>query len=90
MRHPEPRCADQFIELFRAPVRFSQPRYAMCIDPGIVGESLVTANPELVRVNDQVVTDYLARLDREDDPLWLTGDVVARRAGRRSRHRIIG
>lgn len=81
MRHPEPRCADQFIELFRAPVKFSQPRYAMCIDPAVVGESLVTANPELVRVNDQVVTDYLVRLDREDIIMRVRSKLIERLPG---------
>ena len=38
----------------------------MWLDPQVVAEPLVTANPELVRVNDRIVTDYLARLDRND------------------------
>jgi AraC-like DNA-binding protein len=78
MRHPESRCVDQFVELFRAPVRFSQPRYSMCIDPGVASESLATANPELVRVNDQVVTDYLVRLDREDIIMRVRSKLIER------------
>ena len=78
MRHPEPSSVDQFVEHFRAPVRFSQPRYAMCIDPAVASESLATANPELVRVNDQVVTDYLARLDREDIIMRVRSELIER------------
>jgi AraC-like DNA-binding protein len=50
----------------------------MCIDPAVVSESLATANPELVRVNDQVVTDYLARLDREDVIMRVRSELIER------------
>jgi AraC-like DNA-binding protein len=36
------------------------------MDPAMVLEPLATANPELVRVNNRIVTDYLAQLDRGD------------------------
>jgi len=38
----------------------------MWLDPEVVAEPLVTANPELVRINDQIVIDYLAQLDHSD------------------------
>ena len=31
-----------------------------------MNEPLATANPELVRINDQIVTDYLAQIDQKD------------------------
>ena len=78
MCHPEPDCVDQFAELFAAPVLFSEERYAMHIDRGIANESLSTANPELVRVNDQIVTDYLANLERNDVIMRVRSQLIER------------
>ena len=64
--HPQPPCAERFDELFGVPVEFDQPEVALWMEHEIVNESLATANPELVRINDGIVTDYLAQLDRSD------------------------
>ena len=66
LQHPDPGCAQRYREEFRCPVGFSQQEYAIWVDPDSAVEPLATANPELVRINDQIVTDYLARLDRGD------------------------
>ena len=66
LRRDRPDCADRFREYFDAPVTFSAPRNELWMDPEQVTERLITANPEMVRVNDQVLIDYLARLDRQD------------------------
>ena len=78
LNHPETGCARQLSELFDAPVRFSQAEYVLAIDPAVVAESLATANPELVRVNDKVVTDYLARLDRGDIVMRVRSELIER------------
>jgi AraC-like DNA-binding protein len=78
MSHPDPGFAEQYTELFRSPVRFSQSRYAMCIDPAVVSEVLPTANPELVRINDQIVADYLARLDQGDIVMRVRSKLIER------------
>ena len=83
MQHPSPGCEDQFAGLFGAPVEFSQKRYAMFIDPEVAYEPLSTANPELVRVNDQVVTDYLAELDRSDVIMRVRSELIERMPGGR-------
>jgi AraC-like DNA-binding protein len=64
--HDRPATSECFEELFQAPVEFSQPENALWMDPGMVQEPLATANPELVRINNRIVTDYLAQLDRAD------------------------
>lgn len=66
LRREAPDCADRFVEFFSAPVDFDEQENAIWIDPAVISEPLVTANPELVRINDQIVTDYLAQLDRSD------------------------
>ena len=78
LNHSETGCARQLAELFDAPVRYSQAEYRLAIDPGIVSKSLATANPELVRVNDKVVTDYLARLDRADIVMRVRSELIKR------------
>ena len=78
MRHPVSGCADRFAEIYQAPVRFGQECYSMRIDPAVASESLATANPELVRVNDQIVTDYLARLDRDDIVMRVRKQLIER------------
>ena len=65
-RHRQPSDRGRFDELFEAPIAFAEEEDALYIDPKIVCEPLATANPELVRINDRIATDYLAQLDRDD------------------------
>ena len=44
----------------------------------MVNEPLATANPELARVNDQIVTDYLAKLDRNDVTMRVKSKLIER------------
>jgi len=66
IEHSRPPASEGFEELFAAPVEFGQLENSMWIDPEIMLEPLATANPELVRINNRIVTDYLAQLDRAD------------------------
>jgi len=68
----------RFNDLFGAQVAFAQQANALWLDPGLVTEPLATANPELARVNDQVVTDYLARLDRNDVTMRVRSKLIER------------
>ena len=56
---PEP-----FLDFFHAPVEFSAPHNVLEFDKAALETHLPTANPQLARVNDAVVTEYLARFDR--------------------------
>jgi AraC-like DNA-binding protein len=42
----------------------------------VVLEPLATANPELVRINDRIVTDYLAQLDRSDLGMRVRSELI--------------
>jgi len=64
--HETPSCHERFAETFQSPVFYSQPENALWIDPLLVHEPLASANPELVRINDRIATDYIAKLDRSD------------------------
>ena len=66
IRHAAPPDCAAFEEMFCAPIEFGAEEDALSIDPAVVREPLATANPELVRINNQIVTEYLAQLDRSD------------------------
>jgi AraC-like DNA-binding protein len=77
-QHQQPDSPACFTEFFKAPVEFSQTYNAIWLDPEVVTEPLANANPELVRVNDQVVTDYLAHLDRNDLSMRVKSKLIER------------
>jgi AraC-like DNA-binding protein len=66
LKHDTPSCHARFADLFEVPVFYAQDENSMWIDLEIVREPLATANPELVRINDRIATDYLAQLDHGD------------------------
>ena len=65
LMRPEPDCADRFTEEFRAPVEYGASANVLSFNRDYVDAVLPHANPELARVNDQTVMEYLARFDRE-------------------------
>jgi len=77
-QHPEPETTGCFNDFYKAPVSFSQPETALWLDAEVVTAPLATANPELVRINDQVVTDYLAHLDRHDVTMQVRAKLIER------------
>ena len=77
-QHKRPENADCFTDFFDAPVGFSQANNAVWLDPEVVTTPLATANPELVRISDQVVTDYLAHLDRSDLSMQVQSKLIER------------
>ncbi len=77
-QHEQPDSPACFIEFFKSPVEYSQTYNAIWLDPDVVTEPLANANPELVRVNDQVVTEYLAQLDRKDLSMRVKSELIER------------
>ena len=53
-----------YIEYFHAPVEFSAPDNILYFSKQSLEAHLLTANPRLARVNDRVVTQYLAQFDK--------------------------
>ncbi len=64
-RRPRPACSQRFEEFFRAPVEFAAEKNVLGFEPQVIYKPLPGADAELLRANDQVVIDYLARFDRE-------------------------
>ena len=81
IQRDEPNCAGRFSKLFEAPIAFSQAENALWLDPKMVSEPLTTANPELARINDRIVTDYLAQLDHSDVTMRVKSKLIERLPG---------
>ena len=64
--HAEPSCAGEYLALFRAPVKFSAERDSITFSLKDVDRYLMGTNPQLARLNDQVMIEYLAKLDKDD------------------------
>jgi AraC-like DNA-binding protein len=76
LQRKQPDSPHRFDEFFDAPVIFSQAENAMWLDPKMVKNPLATANPALVRINDQIVIDYLAHLDRSDITMLVKSKLI--------------
>lgn len=64
LRHAKPDCAKRFDNLFGVEVSFDQTESAVVLDKSMTEKPLIGAHPELARVNDQMVIDYLGRFDK--------------------------
>lgn len=64
LERPEPPCVAEFYGLFRAPISFSAGRDLMVFRREDVERPLATSNRALAMANEQVVADYVARLDQ--------------------------
>jgi len=74
--HAEPPCAEEYFALFKAPVRFSADRDSMTFSFPDVDSYLMGANPQLARLNDQVMIEYLAKLNKDDIINRVTAAIV--------------
>ncbi len=66
LEHPAPACAERFTEFFGIPVEFSATRNSIEFPRNIAEQASASANPELTRINDQVVIDYLDQFNKDD------------------------
>lgn len=64
MRRSRPPCAARFDAFYAAPVEYGAKRNALYFPLSLVQKRLPNANPELARINDRVVADYLGRFER--------------------------
>jgi AraC-like DNA-binding protein len=64
--HAEPSCAEEYFALYKAPVRFSADRDSITLSFPDVDKYLIGANPQLARLNDQVMIEYLGKLDKDN------------------------
>jgi len=77
LTRPRPRlCAKEFYRFFGAPVEFDADRTLLVFDRETMEQPLPYANPELARINDQTVVDYLARFDRDNIVMRVRAEII--------------
>ena len=69
--HSAPPCHERFLNFFAAPVEFQAEADSILFDSHTLESKIPSAHPELARVNDGLVYNYLKRLYKND----LTGRV---------------
>jgi AraC-like DNA-binding protein len=72
-----------------APVRFEAEDNLLCFDRTSLEAHLPSANPELARINDQTVIDYLARFDRENTAMQVRSRLIEHLPAGNPRHAAI-
>jgi AraC-like DNA-binding protein len=65
LERPQPPCVADFYALFRAPITFGATRDSIIFPRDEVERPLPTANRALAHSNEQIVADYMARLDQK-------------------------
>jgi len=78
LKRPKPDCAEKVATFFRCPVKYDASNYSLCFSKQLVDAPLSNANPELARINDQAVIDYLARFDRDSITMQVRSRIVER------------
>ena len=76
LQRPEPPCAGEFTEIFGPDIRYGAPDNRLGFDRALVEAPLSMANPELARLNDQTVIDYLARCDGETISMQVRSKII--------------
>ncbi len=76
LQRPTPSCKDAFSEMFGPSIEYGATVNRLCFDNELVNQPLTTANPELARINDQAVMDYLARFDRASIAMQVRSKII--------------
>jgi len=66
--HPKPSCSARFFEYFRCPVVFEAPANSLSLSIDAVDKHLPGSHPQLAELADQVMIEYLAKLDQNHMP----------------------
>ncbi len=64
--HPAPASKERYTDFFKCPVSFNCEQNEVCIKGEVLNNPLLSANSELADIHDQLLGDYLKRLNKED------------------------
>jgi AraC-like DNA-binding protein len=78
LQRPAPPCAGDFVTVFGTHIRYNAPDNRLCFGRTLVDAPLTMANPELARLNDQTVIDYLARCDSASITMQVRSRIIER------------
>jgi AraC-like DNA-binding protein len=76
LERPEPTCTREFEDMFGPSIEYGAPANRLCFDKVLVTGHLPTALPELARMNDQTVIDYLARFDHANITMQVRARII--------------
>lgn len=65
-KHATSPCSGEYYGFFRCPVEFGAKHNQIILPLDVVNKRLTSASPQLAQINDQVMINYLAELDKED------------------------
>lgn len=74
--HSDYGCSDRYEQVFGIPVTFETDEVCICFDKASLEKQLSTAQPELARVNDQMVMEYLRNFDRSDITTQVRAQII--------------
>jgi AraC-like DNA-binding protein len=66
LMHPEPICSGDYFAYFRCPLHFDAPANRLTLKTEIMDKRLASDSPQLAQLNDQIMIQYLAQLDKEN------------------------
>ena len=78
LQRPLPDCAARFEEFFAAPIEYNAVDNRLCFERQLVDKPLATAHPELARINDRTVVEYLARFDQASVTMQVRARIIER------------
>ena len=76
LQRPRPDCHESFTAVFHAPVYYSRKTNRLRFRADELDKPLPTPNPELARINDQAVIDYLARYDHDSTAMQVRSRII--------------
>ena len=76
LQRPPPPCAGDFSKIFGPNIQYGAADNRLSFDRALVEAPLSMANPELARLNDQTVIDYLARCDGETISMQVRSKII--------------
>jgi AraC-like DNA-binding protein len=74
--HADSACSERLEAFFGCKVEFGTTENGIAFRSADLDDHLPTANPVLLRVNDQLLTEYMAHLDRSEIPLQVQAKLV--------------
>jgi AraC-like DNA-binding protein len=65
-KHSVTDCSGEYFSFFRCPVEFDAEENQIVFTNEAVRKHLTSSNPQLAHINDQVMINYLAKMDKDD------------------------
>ncbi len=66
LTHPEPKDSSHFDALFKCPIYFGAKENRFNISKDVADERLLSANPQLALINDKIIIETLAKLEKDN------------------------